>query len=549
MTTADPPKAAVVLVVDDQPAPRYIAASWLRRSGHRVVEVGTGGEALSALRGQKIDIVVLDVGLPDMSGFEVCHRIKTDPALGHPVVHLSATSIEGRDRAEGLDRGADAYLTDPVEPGELVATVNSVLRYYRARAEAEELARQLAALSRATLAMNGAATVDALVAAVAAGAVEITGVPAVALVPSVMHLRRAVAPGGGGPPVVSSCPPEVLTRLVRHAAADRETEPVREVTADQLGGSVQAGWAVLSSSRSGHPPVCVAVADTDRPSDRVVEVLVQLANAAAMAVDAHRLYEQEHNLALTLQRSFLPDRMPDLPGLSMAVRYLPAVQGVEVGGDFYELIQLPDGRLLVAMGDVAGHSIHAATIMIELRHAVRAYALDGHGPSAILVRIERVLRHYYRHEYATLCLLLLDLERGTLDVANAGHPPPLVVGTHGAAYVTAVGPMLGVGLPHPPETTARLDGVRTIVLFTDGLIEDRPVDIDAAMERLRVWPSLDLPPEDLCDDLLAHFGQDKSDDVALFVLRWTDQSAGGTGGATQIGDDHASSPSTWNTRA
>jgi serine phosphatase RsbU (regulator of sigma subunit) len=313
---------------------------------------------------------------------------------------------------------------------------------------------------------------------------------------------------------------------VRHLSADHQTGSAHEVTGDQLGGSVRTSWAVLSSSRSGHPPLCIAVASPERPSDRVVEILVQLGNAAVMAVDAQRLYEQEHNLALTLQRSFLPDRMPLLPGLSMAVRYHPAVQGAEVGGDFYEAIQLPDGRLLVAMGDVAGHSIHAATIMIELRHAVRAYALDGHGPSAILDRIERVLRHYYRREYATLCLLLLDLEQGTLDVANAGHPPPLVVGSSGAAYVTAVGPMLGVGLPHPPETTTRLDGVRTIVLFTDGLIEDRPVDIDAAMERLRLWPSFDLSPEDLCDDLLTHFGQDKSDDVALFVLRWTDPAAG-----------------------
>jgi serine phosphatase RsbU (regulator of sigma subunit) len=227
-----------------------------------------------------------------------------------------------------------------------------------------------------------------------------------------------------------------------------------------------------------------------------------------------------------LQRSFLPDRMPDLPGVSMAVRYLPAVRGAEVGGDFYEVVRLPDGRLLVAMGDVAGHSIHAATIMIELRHAVRAYALDGHGPSGILDRIERVLRHYYRREYATLCLLLLDLERGTLHVANAGHPPPLVVGAGSAAYLTATGPMLGIGLAHPPSTSTRLDEVRTIVLFTDGLVEDRQGDIDAALERLRSWPSFDLSPDDLCDDLIAHFGQDKPDDVALFVLRLAAGSVG-----------------------
>lgn len=529
-TAADVGGPATVLVVDDAPASRYIVGSWLRRSGHRVVEAGTGGAALAALDEHDIDIVVLDVGLPDMSGFEVCHRIKTEPRFGQPVIHLSATSIAGRDRAHGLDRGADAYLTDPVEPGELVATVNSVLRYYRARAEAEELARQLAALSRATLAMNAATTVDELVSAVAVGAAEIAGVPGTALVAtSGLHLRRAVAPAPAvtpvppltpppaDPPVVSSCAPGVLSRLAPSAAAD----PVRAVTADDLGGAVPPGWAVLSASRSNHPPVCVAVATPDRPSDGVVAVLTQLGNAAALAVDAQLLLEQEHDLALTLQRSFLPDDLPPLPGVQTAVRYVPAVQGAEVGGDFYEIVALPDGRFLVAMGDVAGHSIHAATVMIEMRHALRAYALDGYGPVEILDRLERVLRHYYRREYATLCLLLLDPENGSMDVASAGHPPPLVVREDGAAFSEAAGPMLGIGLPRPPATSTSLDGVRTVVLYTDGIVEDRPYDIDAAMERLRTWPSLDLPVEALCDDLLVHFARDKSDDVALLVLRWT----------------------------
>lgn len=114
---------ATILVVDDTAASRYISGSWLRRSGHRVIEAATGTEALAALAATEVDLVLLDVGLPDMSGFDVCERIKSDPALARPVIHLSATAIRGADRAQGLTRGADAYLTEPVEPDELLATV------------------------------------------------------------------------------------------------------------------------------------------------------------------------------------------------------------------------------------------------------------------------------------------------------------------------------------------------------------------------------------------------------------------------------------------
>ena len=138
----------VVLVVDDNAASRYVASSWLRRHDYSVVEAETGTEALAVLAAEPVDIVVLDVGLPDMSGFDVCERIKADPAMGQPVIHLSATSVRAVDRVSGLSRGADAYLTEPVEPGELMATIDAVLRYYRARATAEELAGRLTQLGR-----------------------------------------------------------------------------------------------------------------------------------------------------------------------------------------------------------------------------------------------------------------------------------------------------------------------------------------------------------------------------------------------------------------
>ena len=141
---------ALVLLVDDDEAKRYVIATWLRRAGHTVVEAATGREAL-----EKVDVaelVLLDVNLPDMSGYEVCRQIKGDPRTAAiPVVQVSATAVGVSDRALGLTQGADAYLTEPTEPEELLAVVLAALRYYRARQRAERTASLLAALTASTL--------------------------------------------------------------------------------------------------------------------------------------------------------------------------------------------------------------------------------------------------------------------------------------------------------------------------------------------------------------------------------------------------------------
>ena len=138
------------------------------------------------------------------------------------------------------------------------------------------------------------------------------------------------------------------------------------------GESVAVAAARLRIDR---PPVYVAVPSSSQTPG--FPVLRQLAQAVAAAVEAQRSYDEEHRIAVTLQRSLLQSRLPDVPGVELAVRYEPAGAQTEVGGDFYELTML-DGKLLVAIGDVAGHSLHAATVMAEVRHAVRAYAVEGH---------------------------------------------------------------------------------------------------------------------------------------------------------------------------
>ncbi len=504
----------LVLVVDDNAASRYVASSWLRRHEYRVIEAETGAEALAALATEPVDIVVLDVGLPDMSGFDVCERIKSDPALGQPVIHLSATAVRAADRVSGLNRGADAYLTEPVDPGELMATIDAVLRHYRARATAEELADRLTQLSSVVRDIHAATDFDELARSLAAGAAGLFGCPAMALVAALEDVVRRAVAGVGERPTVDGAPPESTAMLL---AARQDGEPAirRHALRSATDG---IGWQVLVvSGRPGQLPLGVAIAVPEL-TDQQAALLTQLGQAAALAADALRLYTEEHSLALTLQRSFLPERTPHIPGLEIAARYVPAAATAEIGGDFYDVIELDDGRLLVAIGDVAGHSIHAATVMVELRHALRAYAVEDHDPAELLALLERMLLRYHPNRFATLCLLLLDPATDELRVANAGHLPPLLVDATGAHYLDVYGRMLGIGPAQHRTSVHALPPAWMIVLVTDGLLEEPGLDLDTAMESLRAAVQLDVEPERLCTWLLQRFGR-RSDDIALLVLR------------------------------
>ncbi|GAB3847308.1 response regulator transcription factor [Dactylosporangium cerinum] len=172
--------AADILVVDDSPSKRYVITSWLRRDGHRVIEAATGLEALRLLHGGPdgaalhAELVVLDVRLPDIDGFEVAERIKEDPrTTAVPVIHISATAVHVVDRTQGLNRGADAYLAEPIDPDELLATVRAKLREYRARRRAERLAGRLTRLVDTTTLFNAATTLPDLLVAATSGAARV----------------------------------------------------------------------------------------------------------------------------------------------------------------------------------------------------------------------------------------------------------------------------------------------------------------------------------------------------------------------------------------
>ncbi|HJP65100.1 MAG TPA: SpoIIE family protein phosphatase, partial [Actinomycetota bacterium] len=251
-------------------------------------------------------------------------------------------------------------------------------------------------------------------------------------------------------------------------------------------------------------------------------------NPARMAgtvqdITEDKLAEREHRIAETLQRSLLPD-LPEIPGIGLAARYVPAAGDVEVGGDWYDVLQLPDGRVGVAIGDVAGHGLRAAATMGQVRMALRAYALEEDDPAGVLDRVNELIRTLPSGEMATAIYLVFDPDSGVARLANAGHPPPLSLADDGrTAFVEGgLAPPLGAAAQGDTyrQTAVTLGPGSTLLLYTDGLVEERGVPFERGLERLRaaVAPGGDL--EGLCDRVLASLpAGDRADDVAILALR------------------------------
>ncbi|MEU8951793.1 SpoIIE family protein phosphatase [Streptomyces sp. NPDC048489] len=262
--------------------------------------------------------------------------------------------------------------------------------------------------------------------------------------------------------------------------------------------------------------------------ERLNEELTET-NAGVMALYAELTVEhkdvverfgQEHELALTLQRTFLPATLPQPPGTEIAVRYLPAASTTEIGGDFYEAIETKQG-LLLAVGDVVGHSLKAAIVMGELRHALRAYAAQDHAPHVLLEHLDHLLGLHQPGWTATVCIVLIEPDNTRLHVANAGHLPPLLL-TPGTPprYLQEHGPLLGLRRPQPPAVSHLIAPGSQLLMVTDGLIETRDSTLSDRMQLLMAAAE-DGPqePDALCTKLLDTFGTEPEDDIIVFAAR------------------------------
>ncbi|MBP8532871.1 SpoIIE family protein phosphatase [Streptomyces sp. MK37H] len=231
------------------------------------------------------------------------------------------------------------------------------------------------------------------------------------------------------------------------------------------------------------------------PDER--SVLTTIARMLAQALSRTALQETERELADGLQRSMLPASKPDIPGLTVAARYVPTGGGLQVGGDWYDVIGLPSGRTALVIGDVQGHDVRAAGIMGQLRIAVRAYASEGHHPDAVLSRASRFLAGLaepegpdgrYDPRFATCLYMEVDPVAGTLDIARAGHPDPAVRLADGTMMLrpTAGGLPLGIDPDTDyPTTRVVLEPGETLLMCTDGLIETGGHDLETGWDRIR----------------------------------------------------------------
>jgi anti-sigma regulatory factor (Ser/Thr protein kinase) len=237
--------------------------------------------------------------------------------------------------------------------------------------------------------------------------------------------------------------------------------------------------------------------------------------------------EVEHVAAVaeTLQRSLLPERLPELPGLGISARYVAGSADAQVGGDWYDVIALRDGHAGIAIGDVVGHGLDAAARMARLQNALRAYALEGLRPSLLLERMNGFAREVAGGPMATLLYGVVDPDEGRLRLATAGHPPVLVIGPAGEAYFAegpAGSPLGVVPFPAYEESTIPLVPGATVLLYTDGLVERPDTSLDEGLEWLREFAAgVPAHPDELCGALLQARFRDEPprDDVALLAVR------------------------------
>ncbi|MFF8956635.1 SpoIIE family protein phosphatase [Streptomyces sp. NPDC014894] len=272
----------------------------------------------------------------------------------------------------------------------------------------------------------------------------------------------------------------------------------------------------------------------DRPAFEPNDLLVaaQLATHTALGIDKAVLYGREAYIADELQRTMLPDSLPQPTGVRLASRYLPAAETARVGGDWYDAIPLPGSRVALVVGDVMGHSMTSAAIMGQLRTTAQTLAGLDLPPQEVLHHLDEQAQRLGTDRMATCMYAVYDPVSHRITIANAGHPPPVLLHLGGRAEVLRVPPGAPIGVGGVDFEAVELDAPAgaTLLLYTDGLVESRLRDVWTGIEQLRerlaataqlTGPDHSPPLEALCDDVLDMLGPgDRDDDIALLAARF-----------------------------
>ncbi|GGR69320.1 hypothetical protein GCM10010252_04190 [Streptomyces aureoverticillatus] len=303
------------------------------------------------------------------------------------------------------------------------------------------------------------------------------------------------------------------------------------------GRTVPGGQRAILAPLRGRRRVIGAAVFLRRPDRHAFEaddllVAAQLATHSALGIDKAVLYGREAYIADELQRTMLPETLPRATGVRLASRYLPAAETARVGGDWYDAIPLPGSRVALVVGDVMGHSMTSAAIMGQLRTTAQTLAGLDLPPQEVLHHLDEQAQRLGSDRMATCLYAVYDPVSHRITIANAGHPPPVLLHLGGRAEVLRVPPDAPIGVGGVDFEAVELDAPAgaTLLLYTDGLVESRLRDVWTGIEQLRerlaataqlTGPDHPPPLEALCDEVLDMLGPgDRDDDIALLAARF-----------------------------
>ena len=302
-------------------------------------------------------------------------------------------------------------------------------------------------------------------------------------------------------------------------------EAERAITACLRGGRPAAlddGWIAfpLASGALALRLPSATLSGADR------EWLLTLVSQGEQAVDRAGRYETERGIAETMQRSVLPESLPTVSGVTLAARYLPGTVGVDVGGDWYDIIQLEDGSIGLVVGDVVGKGVQAAAMMGQLRNALRAFAFEYDDPHTVVSRLDKLVEGMMDSAFATLVYLVVDPRQRRAQYVVAGHPPPLIRSPDGTTSFLEQGRSLPIGVDASLEFESGevlLQQGSTILLYTDGLVERRGTPLDEGLRRLAESAAAsEDDPEELVESVLGALigDNERPDDIAVLAIRF-----------------------------
>ncbi len=284
---------------------------------------------------------------------------------------------------------------------------------------------------------------------------------------------------------------------------------------------------MLGRSRDVLGTISLGTADSGRMlSDTDLSLAKELAHRAGLSVDNARLREREHERAVLFQNALLPGRLPTIDKVVTAARYIPATEETRVGGDWFDVLPLDDGRIRLAIGDVVGHDVRAAVSMGTVRHALRAYSWTFPEPRAVLTRLNSLVEGTEPGLLASVLYAVFDPSDSSLRWASAGHPPALLVepGTGASFLERPASLMIGSGLGGAfPAFSTSLGSGATVVLYTDGLVEKRGSSVEDGLARLSEVAAAHsrADPDDLLEALVSELldPEERHDDVAVLAMK------------------------------